>query len=339
MKVLHVVEEISKKNHSVVTVSKIYSSYKDLNKKTKIVSKINLLKIRNFLIKYKPDILHVHGMWRPIQIIFIINAKLLRIPIILQPHGMLLDSALKTKPYLKYLTKLFIIFFYKNFIKNISFIAVTNQERKSILKFYKKCNIKTISNPFYTNFRISKKIEKVFSFFGRINNHKNLELIIMSFIKSNIAPDWSLHIYGIDDDKKYKKECISLINKYHFNKRIKFKKPIFENNLKLNKMSKSFLNILMSKSEILNLSVLESLSVGTKSIVSTNIEYPNELSKLIYFTKPNQSDLSKKIYHLSLNKKQNSNSKEIIIKKFNKIYSFKKIEQKYLDFLRRVVKK
>ena len=95
----------------------------------------------------------------------------------------------------------------------------------------------------------------------------------------------------------------------------------------------------MSKSEILNLSVLECLSVGTKSIVSTDIEYPNELSKLIYFTKPNQSDLSKKIYHLSLNKKQNSNNKEMIIKKFNKIYSFKKIEQKYLDFLRKVVKK
>ena len=44
---LHVVRNISE-NHSVVTVSKIYSSYKDLNKKTKIVSNINLLKIRNF---------------------------------------------------------------------------------------------------------------------------------------------------------------------------------------------------------------------------------------------------------------------------------------------------
>ena len=48
------------------------------------------------------------------QLIFIINAKLLRIPIILQPHGMLLDSALKTKPYLKYLTKLFIFEIYSS---------------------------------------------------------------------------------------------------------------------------------------------------------------------------------------------------------------------------------
>ena len=41
-------------------------------------------------------------------------------------------------------------------------------------------------------------------------------------------------------------------------------------------MSENFLNILMSKSEILSLSVLESLSVGTKSLVNINIKYPKK---------------------------------------------------------------
>ena len=37
----------------------------------------------------------------------------------------------------------------------------------------------------------------------------------------------------------------------------------------------------MSKSEILNLSVLECLSVGTKSIVSTDIEYPKNYPLIV----------------------------------------------------------
>ena len=44
MKVLHIIEEISQKNCSVVTVSRIYASYPYLNKRSKIISKINLLK-------------------------------------------------------------------------------------------------------------------------------------------------------------------------------------------------------------------------------------------------------------------------------------------------------
>ena len=283
--------------------------------------------------KFKPDIIHIHGIWKPIHIMFIIYAKKLNIPVILQPHGMLLEEALKTTSYLRFLIKLLILSIYKYLIKNISFIAVTNQEKKSILKYFYGSNVKIIFNPFHTNYKYSNKINKVYSFFGRINPHKNLDLIILSFIQAKLSPSWNLHIYGINDDKKYKEKCISIINKHNISKRIKFKKPIFKNELKLKIMSQSYCNILMSKSEILNLSVLESLSVGTKSIVNKNIEYPRNISNLIHYSKPQSNQLSKKIYNLSQNQINQLNNRKKLIKKFKRNYNFKNIEKKYLSFL------
>ena len=50
----------------------------------------------------------------------------------------------------------------------------------------------------------------------------------------------------------------------------------------------------MSKSEILSLSVLEFLSVGTKSLVNVILNIKN-ISKLLYFAKPNAGQLQKKL--------------------------------------------
>ena len=338
MKVLHILEEISKKNHSVVIVSKIFSSYKVLKNRSRVISSIKFFEINNFLKKNRPDILHIHGMWRIIHLGFMINAKLLKIPIILQPHGMLLEQAIKSKSLLKYFLKLFLILFYRYVIRSFSFVAVTQEEKISILKYFKKSQIKVIYNPFITSFKISKKTNNHFSFFGRINKHKNLDLIIQSFINSNINNKWKLLIYGINDDYYYKNQLINLIKKNKFQDRIFFKKPIFDKKIKFQIMSKNFLNILMSKSEILNLSVLESLSVGTKSLVSDNIKYPKKISNLLYFSKPNVKILSKKINAISKIQHPNFKNKNIIMNKFKKNYSFEIIEKKYLDFLKSLLK-
>ena len=107
-----------KKNNSIVSVSKILTSY-EKSKKSKIIipqnnilyskkiKQIKQIKIFKNIFKYKsevykfldynqPDIIHIHGLWRPIHLIFIIVSLQLNIPIIIQPHGMLLDEAIKT---------------------------------------------------------------------------------------------------------------------------------------------------------------------------------------------------------------------------------------------------
>ena len=123
-------------------------------------------------------------------------------------------------------------------------------------------------------------------------------MIINSFIKAKLNKNWKLIIYGIDDDKNYKNHILKIISASKLHKRILVKKPIFNTKLKFKKMSENFLNILMSKSEILSLSVLESLSVGTKSLVNRNIKYPKNISKLLYFTEQNEKLIARKLTKL-----------------------------------------
>ena len=94
-------------------------------------------------------------------------------------------------------------------------------------------------------------------------------------------------------------------------------------------MSENYLNILMSKSEILSLSVLEALSVGTKSLVNNNIKYPNKISKLIYFTEPKKDLISKKMKSITDNFKQDYSARERVKNKFKKIYNIEKSKSSY----------
>ena len=349
MKIFHIVEEVSQKNNSIVSVVKILLKYEN-HKESKIIIpntnnssrqsyknikqiKIfkNLIKykseIQDFLIKTKPDIIHIHGLWRPIHILFIYVSSQLNIPLIIQPHGMLLDEAIKAKSKFNYLIKLFIIKIYKQLLTSAIFIAVTDEEKKSILKYFRTKNIEVITNPFETTFKVQKQLKKNISYFGRYSPHKNLDLIIKSFLESKLGKDWKLTIYGIDDDSSYKKNILNLIKNSNKKKRIYIKKPIFDKNKKFKKMSESFLNVLMSKSEILSLSVLEGLSVGTRSLVNNEIKYPKKISNLLYNTKPEKKLIAKKLNQITKNFSNKYRERINIKNQFKKIY-FSEISQK-----------
>lgn len=340
MKILHIVEEFSKKNTSVVTVANFYCKFNFNNKKKNSIFSLKALNIFSFyrlLKEKKTKILHIHGMWNLKQILFCLLAKFLKIKIIIHPHGMLLDEAIQSGNYLKYIIKKFIIFVYKYLIIEIYFIAVTKEELNSIKYFFTKPIVRLIKNPFKSNYYLSKTIRKNFCYFGRINKHKNLELMILSFIKAQTDKSWKFLIYGISEDKEYYEKLKIIIKKHNYQKKIIFKKPIFNDNLKFIVMSQSSYNIIMSKSEILNLSILESLSLGTKVIVNKMIKYPKELSKLIIFSQPNVTNLSKKIHKLSKEKNNNYLNKKKLQKKFLKNYNLDKIEEEYFNFLNKKV--
>ena len=350
MKIFHIVEEISDKNNSIVSITKILLSYENFLS-SKIITPYQFKNVRfekgivgikifknifkfksevyNFLNSNRPDIVHIHGLWRPIHLLFILTSIQLGIPLIIQPHGMLLDEAIRTKSKINYFFKLMIIMIYKVMLKQAIFIAVTTEEKKSIYKYFNTKNIHIIPNPFNSTFKVEKKLKKNISYYGRFSEHKNLDLIINSFNEANLDEKWKLLIYGIDDDLKYKKKIEHLIEGLEKNKNIFIKKPIFKKNEKFKKMSENFLNILMSKSEILSLSVLEALSVGTKSLVNNNIKYPNKISKLIYFTEPKKDLISKKMKSITNNFKQDYTVREKVKNKFKKIYNIEKSKSSY----------
>ena len=90
MKIIQILDEVSKKNISLVSIAKIINSYKFLSKESIIITANNEEKIKKIVVlknlhknlffyskiskilkKYKPDALHIHGMWRPVQFLFI----------------------------------------------------------------------------------------------------------------------------------------------------------------------------------------------------------------------------------------------------------------------------
>lgn len=156
MKIIQILDELSNKNISLVSVAKIISNYDFLSKKSKIITSKNKTNFENikifknniknflffspvyyFLYKHKPDIIHIHGLWRPIHLLFILKSLVLNIPVIIQPHGMLLDQALRSKSRINYIFKVIILRLYRLLLhKKVSFIAVTLEEKKSITKFF-----------------------------------------------------------------------------------------------------------------------------------------------------------------------------------------------------------
>ena len=259
MKILHITNELTKKNFSIASLilflsRYLYQSYKfeysilasQVEKKLFYDKNINTIKLITWIsIFFKTkdliknisnfDIIHIHGIWAPIQIFSILICNLKYKKYIIHPHGMLLDDALKSAGIFKFIYKKVFLFFFKFFITDKTlFVSITDQEKNAIKKFFPKYKIYKIYNPipFEKNkFQTSIK-KKQFVYFGRIHPHKNIDLIIKAFKNAKLDKDWKLKIYGIHDDYKYLnllKELIASDN------RIEILEPIFnEANIKLN---------------------------------------------------------------------------------------------------------
>ena len=123
MKILHITNELSKKNYSIASI--IFFLTKNLYKQEKSVSilaskidknlflldienlkKLQIIKIFRWLniifyysrlktILISNDIIHIHGLWSPIQFFSIILSKSIKKKIIIHPHGMLLKEAVR----------------------------------------------------------------------------------------------------------------------------------------------------------------------------------------------------------------------------------------------------
>ncbi len=353
MKVLHITNEFTKKNFSISSLIIYISTHLNVNYKINYsiltssleqtlfkFSKINLINFNSWLhyfdkkklIKIFEDykVIHIHGIWAPIQLISILVCNKLKKPCMIHPHGMLLDEAVKSAGIIKYFFKKFTLFWLKFLINyNIRFVSITKQETTAIKKYFPTSKVNEISNPipFDINLVERKKIKKIV-YFGRIHPHKNLELVIDSFNNSNITNDWHLEIYGIRDDENYYDK---LKKKTHNYSNIHIKEPIFGEE-KQKVMKESWLNILVSKSEVLSLSILESGLFGLPSLLNEDIEIKKGLEKTIIFTKPSIIDISKKIEEISHWTLEKRNLVEIeVINSAKEATSINKISNEYND--------
>ena len=357
MKVIQVLDEISKKNISIVSVVRIISSYKYLSRESKIIvaknqdklKKVGIVKslfsnlffsseVNKILRINNPRVVHIHGIWRPIHFFFMLHCTFLNIPILVQPHGMLLKEALKSKSLLSYAIKLFTLYiFYRFFLSKSSFIAVTQEEKESINKYFPSAKISIVKNPLAIQKIASKKIKKRFVYFGRFNRHKNIKEFITAFITARPGREWSFHIYGIEDDENYRQELLNLVSSSGFKRYIKFIRPEFDIKKKFKIISESWCNVLLSKSEILSLSVLEAFSVGTQSLVNKKIFFPIWFKK--YLIRSDVENLSlvkniKSIMSQDIKKKKDLKNNMKIL--FQNKYTLSNEKKVYQNFLKKI---
>jgi glycosyltransferase involved in cell wall biosynthesis len=357
MRVIQVLDEISKKNISIVSVVRIISSYKYLSDKSKIIVAKNQDKLKKVgivkslfsnlffssevskILQYNdPEIVHIHGIWRPIHFFFMLHCTFLNIPILVQPHGMLLKEALKSKSYLSYAIKLFTLYiFYRFFLSKSSFIAVTQEEEESINKYFPRAKVSIVKNPLAIQKITTKKIKKKFVYFGRFNRHKNLKEFIIAFIDAKPNKDWSFQIYGIEDDESYKRELLDLVFEAGFERSIKFNEPEFDIKKKFQIISESWCNVLLSKSEILSLSVLEAFSVGTQSIVNKKIFFPAWIKFFLIRSEVENKSLVKNIKSIMNQKIKKKNLiKDEMKSLFQNKYTSSNEKEVYQSFLKKI---
>jgi hypothetical protein len=219
---------------------------------------------------------------------------------------------------------------YKHLLKNNLFLYENDQ----IKKIFPNADIFLIPNIYTEKDKIISNnffLKRRFIYLGRINRHKNIHIFIKAFLEAKLK-GWNLEIYGINDDNHYKNYILNLIGK---NKNILIKKPVFGSKKK--KLIKtSWANILISNSEVMSYSVIESSHGCLPSLVLKKIiikKYSSYIKNFFILKNLDIEELKKsfiKITNLSLTQrlKQGLNIKKFIINEFKPINIFNIYKEK-----------
>lgn len=159
---------------------------------------------RTYLEMEKPDIIHINGIWNPLNWGFQKVAQELKIKVLISPHGMLESWILQHNPLKK---KVALSLFQHNAIKKADHIHATAQmEKDSIRKLGFNNSITIIPNGIDLS-----EITKVKTFYGskkmvflsRIHPKKGIELLLEAWRTSD-TQGWILEIAGNGDENYIK---------------------------------------------------------------------------------------------------------------------------------------
>jgi glycosyltransferase involved in cell wall biosynthesis len=321
---LHLVNQLSLVNYSIsyliTNLTKYFyrnfniNSYILSNKKEKFFSKstnvflakknifIFIKQIRFLIINKKIRYIHIHNIWN-INFLLVIFFYRNNLVYFIHPHGMLLPEALNNKGILHYFKKIFLLRFIKFFIirKNIIFLAVTNKEKKYINEFFKNNKIYLLGTFYFFNQKVKQqyKLKKHFVCLARINPHKRILDLINSFYQANLKNDYKLFIYGErDDEGTYFYSCVKKIQELGLENKVFLKNAVYGKK-KINILLSSWANILISHSEVISLSVVESGYCYLPSLVNKNILESNFPKKSVFVANFSIVDTAKKIKKVS----------------------------------------
>jgi glycosyltransferase involved in cell wall biosynthesis len=242
-----------------------------------------------------PDLIYINSFWSfrfSINIIRLKNKKLINLPVLLAPRGMLSKGALSLKSFKKniYIITAKVFGWYKN----VSFHATNKQEELDIKSHFSSANIKIASNlnsgTAIINVSIKKPNTLDLFFLSRISEVKNLHfaLEILKDIPSNLFINYD--IYGNLEDKAYWNNCTELIKLLPKNVIVNYKRE-----LAFNEVQQTICNyhclFLPTLNENFGHSIVESLLSGCPAIISDQTPW-------------NDLEINNAGYAIALNNKQ-----------------------------------
>lgn len=218
---------------------------------------------RIFLKNEKPNIVHINGIWSPLNWGFQKVAQELKIKVVLSPHGMLESWILQRNPLKK---KIALFLFQNDAIKNVNHIHSTAQmEKDSIRKLGFNNEIIIIPNGIdwseINQVKTSYGSKKII-FLSRIHPKKGIELLLEAWRNCN-TQGWILEIAG-NGDAAYNE---SLSRSAQDLKNVHFVGAIYEE-AKWNFLRSADVMVLPTYSENFGIVIAEALAVGVPVITT-----------------------------------------------------------------------
>jgi glycosyltransferase involved in cell wall biosynthesis len=226
---------------------------------------------------HKFDIVHVHEIFTYQSIIASRSCQKKGIPYVIQPHGSLHPAAMR--PRFLVLKHLIIKYFALLVRSSKAIIVLTEKEQKSVAALYPHVKQKIMIAPngldvdelkkvkpidVHAKYKIPQK-HKIIVFIGRIHYKKGLDIVLRSLNLLKNKLSFTFLIIGPDEGQKDNLQKLS--RKLKLEKRIVFT-GLMSGNTKLATLKGADLSILLSRSEGLPTTLLESAALGLPIVCS-----------------------------------------------------------------------
>jgi len=232
-------------------------------------------KVKQLLRETNPDIVHSHGLWRAFNKAFTQESLVRKIPLIIQPHGMLDPWALSHKRIKKLIA--YHVFQKRLLSRADLLVANSHLEMENMRKLGFKNPIALIPNGIdlpdvqavNSLAKEPPSEKKKLVFIGRLHPVKGLVELIKAFATiSQSNPDWQLVIAG-SGSPSFTKQLQQLVKRLKMSDAV-----IFTGFLKGDEKWKLLLGaslfVAPSHSESFGVSILEALSMGVPVVTTNN---------------------------------------------------------------------
>lgn len=236
--------------------------------------------LRDAIINYKADILHVHGLWRYHHAFISTWKKATKKPVIVSPHGMLDPYIIKNQGFIKRVLGN-ILFANKSF-KNIDYFhALSDTEVRDIKNYGLNQPIVKIPNGINlptSNIEPQQESDKKhLLFLGRLHPKKGVDLLLQAIgelnkDQPNFFNKWHLDIVGWPQEG-FDKRLEAMANKFGIENLITFHGGLFGEE-KQNAYKNASAYILPSHGEGLPMTVLEAWAYKLPVIITPFCNLP-----------------------------------------------------------------